>query len=575
MSLAPVEYTPELERVIRIPRRRWTMQEAQALADRLTPLLRTAAGEAAGVSLFPLQALGLAEFHQVRGGFFALPVGEGKTLQAWLLPYVACVSRSIYLNPASLMDDRERDFARLAKHWVNARPPARLVSYTALTQANNHDLLIRYKPKLIMADEGDLLRNPDSSMCMRLDEYAELDPDCMFVVLTGTPMRKSIKDICHLLKWTHKKWAPVPLTYKDREAWSNALDERVDMIKRQRPGALLHLAGPDVEARDDLERARIGFQQRLWETPGVIYVDKQSCETPLHLRLLQAPEDPLLDAAFKHFRSKEATPPFRGEPAGYELEGPLEMYRVGRELGCGFFGRPEPMPPTPWREARAAWAKFARQQIGRRGKGGQLLATELMVAKEFKDHPLHVAWKEIRPKYKWKSVAEWVSGSVIGYAREWLRTNTPAIVWCPHVPAGEALSRISGVPFFGAGGLTDAGESILNLPPRKSAICSIQSNKRGRNLQSHTRHLVVGWPQPATDVEQMLGRPHRRGQDDPVYFDVLISCAEHLYAIDMSYREAGFVKVTQGQTQKILIAEIDSSMITNYSGYRWDKEWAA
>lgn len=572
MSLSPVEYTPELERIIRIPRRVWTMAEAEDLARRLTPLLRTPAGEAAGVELFPMQALGLTEVHKVRGGFLAFPVGEGKTLTAWLLPYVMNVTRSIYLNPANLMPDRRTDFDRLSRHWVGARPPARLASYTELTLAKNHDLLKRFKPKLVIADEGDLLRNPESSMCIRLNEWAELDPECVFVIMTGTPMRKSIKNVCHLFRWTHRQWAPVPLTYRDREAWANALDERVDVIKRQRPGALLYLAGDEEkDVKDELERARRGFRRRLWETPGVIYLDKQTCDTPLSLRLIQAPEDPLLDAAFKHFRTHEATPPFHGEPDGYDLEGPLDMYRVGRELGRGFFSRFDPLPPTPWREARKAWAKFCRQQIGRT-INGVLLATELQVARAYKDHPYHLAWKEIKPKFKGVSVAEWVSGSVVACARDWLRQNHPAIVWSPHVAAGEALSRMSGVPFYGAGGVTSAGESILNLRANQSAICSLQSNKRGRNLQSHVRHLAFGWPQPATDVEQMLGRPHRRGQDKAVHFDVLISCAEDLYAIDMSYREAGHVKVMQGQTQKILIASIDTSMVRNYSGSRWSRD---
>lgn len=411
-------------------------------------------------------------------------------------------------------------------------------------------------------------------MCMRIDEYLKLDPECMFVLLTGTPMRKSLKNICHLLEWSHKEWAPVPRTYRDRESWANALDERVDTIKRQRPGALLHLAGPHVEAKDDLEKARIGFQERLWETPGVIYVDKQSCDAPLSIRLLQAPEDPALEEAFKHFRTKQATPPFDGEPNGYELEGPLDMYRVGRELGCGFFGRPDPMPPTEWLMARSAWNKFVRSQIGHRVKG-TLMATELQVAKAFSDHPLHVAWKKIKPTFKLNTRTEWVSGSPIAYAREWLKLNSPAIVWCPHIPAGEALSRLTGLPLYGAGGVSQNGESILNLRANQSAICALHSNKRGRNLQTHGRHLVLGWPQPATDAEQMLGRPHRQGREDPVHFDVLISCAEHLYAIDMTYREAGYVKVMQKQTQKILIADIDSSMVTRYTGYRWDKEWAA
>jgi hypothetical protein len=573
----PIERNAEFERIYSLPRRTWTKELGEEYSKRLTPLLATSEGLRAGVKLLPLQALGLWEAHQVRGGFFAFPVGAGKTLTAWLLPYVLQSKRPLYLNVAALESDRDYDFALLKKHWVTHRPEMRRETYSQLYQDGSWDLLSRYEPDLILADEGDLLRNTDSSATMRIDEYMLHHPKgktCMVVILTGTPIRKSLKNIAHLLRWTHKDLSPLPKRYVDLENWANAIDEKFDDLVRRPPGALLLFANDEDRkiAQNELDLARLGIQRRLIETPGYICSDEQSCDTSIHIRVLQAPPDPILDEHFRVFRTKETT------PDGWELEGPLEMFNVGHQLGCGFFTKPEPRPPYEWSKKRQAWFSYCRSKIGTRSKTGKLLATELMVAKEYAENELHQEWLAIKPTFRENRVAQWLSGSVLGYAKQWLQHNAPAMCWVIHIPVGEALSRMTGIPFFGAGGKNAEGTHIIKHSPTKPAICTIHANKRGRNLQGYTRHLVIGWPQPATDVEQLLGRSHRRGQMHPVHIDVLAACAEHFYALDQCYREASFVKMTGGQTQKILLANIDTSHVSQSLGFRWSKDpalWAA
>jgi hypothetical protein len=521
--------------------------------------------------LNPMQGLMLWEAHQVRGGFFGIPVGGGKTLASYLLPYVLNAKRALYLNVANLQEDRERDFTILAKHWVTQRPMMRRETYSQLYQEASWDLLLRYQPDLIIADESDLLRNEDSSATMRVDEYMKSDHGkrCMFVALTGTPLRKRLRDIAHILRWTHKIACPLPLRWVDIESWGSSVDEKLEGLIRRPPGALLHLANDEdrATAQNELDLARLGVGRRIAETPGVILSDDQSCDSPIEIRVLQAPEDRSLDETFVTFRRTMC------RPDGWQLSGPLEMYMIGNELGCGFFQKWDPLPPTLWTVARQQWSRFCASQIGTRSRRGALLATEKMVAREYSDHPIYLEWKAIEKSFIPNPVPQWISGSVLGLAKEWLQHNGPAICWVLNNAVGEALARMTGLPFYGAGGKTDQGQHIITHPANKNAIASIHSNKRGRNLQQMNRNLVIGWPQPAPDVEQLIGRMHRYGQDKAVYVDVIVGCAEHFEALHKSYREASCVKTLGKQTQKLLRAKIDTTHVRRSTGARWSRDF--
>lgn len=570
MAIYPVAANEEFRRIVALPSRRWTKELGIEYARRLTPLLATPAGLAAGEMLNPMQGLMLWEAHQARGGFFGIPVGGGKTLASWLLPYVLGAKRALYLNVANLEEDREKDFTALSKHWVTHRPAFRRETYSQLYQESSWDLLLRYQPDLIVADESDLLRNEDSSATMRVDEYmkTEFGAKCMFVALTGTPLRKRLRDIAHILRWTHKFACPLPLRWVDIENWGSAVDEKIEGLIRRPPGALISLASPEdhAEAKNELDLARLGVSRRIYETPGVILSDDQSCDSPIHIRVLQAPQDPVLDETFRTFRRTMC------RPDGWQLSGPLEMYMIGNELGCGFFQKWDPLPPTAWTVARQQWSRFCASMIGTRSGRGALLATEKMVAREYQDHPIYLEWKAIEPTFTPNSVPQWISGSVIGFAKAWLQSNGPAICWVMNVAVGDALARITGIPFYGAGGKTEHGAHIMNHPANKNAIASIHSNKRGRNLQHFNKNLALGWPQPAPDVEQFIGRMHRHGQTKEVYVDVIVGCEEHFAALHKSYQEASCVRTLGRQTQKLLRAKIDTSYVYKSTGYRWSRD---
>jgi hypothetical protein len=132
------------------------------------------------------------------------------------------------------------------------------------------------------------------------------------------------------------------------------------------------------------------------------------------------------------------------------------------------------------------------------------------------------------------------------------------------------LAQILGVTFYGQGGISAAGDSIESCNGQRSIVASVGSNKKGRNLQDRFhRNLVIAPPKSARDWEQMIGRTHRAGQERDVQFDVIISSAENFEALGAAWHEASFVRQTQGQTQKILRATINTQQPP--AGPRWNK----
>src|SRR5690606_2558808 len=121
-------------------------------------------------------------------------------------------------------------------------------------------------PDLIVLDESSKVRNPDAAVSKRMGRYiANHTPVC--APMTGTPIRKTLRNFNRPLVWALHYGTPLPMVYKDLEDWCGALDEKPREGRRP-PGALLRwYEGPPVSP---LEAARRGVQRRLAETPGAI-----------------------------------------------------------------------------------------------------------------------------------------------------------------------------------------------------------------------------------------------------------------------------------------------------------------
>lgn len=518
------------------------------------------------------QAVALYEAYHERGAFISAGVGFGKTLVSWLLSLIMGAPRPVLFVTGGLRDKTHDDFRDIAQFWQAPRPLPQIVSFEMLGQPNGATLLCDcgkcqrskdpetpggLRPTHVFADESDKFRDPKTATTRRMNRMMSKHPTTVYVGMSGTAWRKSIKNAAPQLIWALKERAPVPLDYVTMQEWSEALDLSSREIKRD-PGALCWLAGRDPETiltyRERCEVAAEGFKNWLLGTPGVIQTKGQSCDQPIHIRMLKAPEDPILDAAFLHFRKTSTT------LDGWDIDDPLSQLRHATEMATGFYYVWSPRPPQEWLDARREAATFVREKIKESARHGRPLDSKAPVYAMYPNEPVLVRWKAIEPTFTPNTVARPITASVLGYAAQWIKVNGPGLIWVQHDYVGKALSGMTGVPFFGSKGKDPTGRYIEKYDSRQSAIVSLLANERGRNLQSWNRNLVIG-PHPAgTKWEQAIfGRTHRKGQEHPVYIDVLLSCAEDVRAVEKAYEEAGWGNGTVGTEQKFLVASFDWS----------------
>lgn len=616
----PVRVTAELERILKIRRRvidfespeakklayEWSKQllnpAGLALFERFDALPepqrseafaliakpRNAGGENCPLLLSPEQAITMYEAYHLdqellaaeglHGGLCAFAgIGFGKTLLSWLLSLILGAGVPLLMVPGNLERKTHDDFADLSRYWLAPRPTPQILTFETLQHPNHEQILCScikctnkepkpetpsgIRPTHIFVDESDGFKKPKSARTRRLGRYMSKHPQTFYGGMTATPWTDSITDAAPQLIWALKTRAPVPLTFIDRQVWSQALDFTTrDGIMRD-PGALTWLAGVDpakVESFDArLELATQGFKNRLLETPGVVQTRGQSCSQPLIIRLLKAPDDPILDAAFHHFR-KTGT-----RPDGVIVEKePLRAHAHATELSCGFWYKWEPPPPEDWLAARQEATRFVNEQIEKSGRAGKPLDSSAPVYRAFPNEPCLLRWKAIEPSYKpdQHRVPVPLTASILAYAAAWMKVNGPGLVWVRHDYIGHALSAMTGVPYFGSQGKDPTGLYIAKYSAEKNAILSIKSNGRGRNIQSWHRNLVLGPPSSPTDWEQAIcGRTHRNGQDKPVFIDVVISCAENVRAIEKARGKANWMDTRTGASHKLLIADFDYS----------------
>lgn len=554
MARPSVAHTTDFDRIVELPRRVPTDEDAEAWAAVLSADLREPGAIA---TLRPWQAYALAEAAANDGAWLALPVGLGKTLISALLPVLLDAKRPLLIVPASLEDKTWADFSAFRGTWKTSRNPFVAKSWQWLCTDSAQNYFASYQPDLIVIDEADDLSNPSSAVAARIDRYVIAHPDVRVVAMTGTPGRTSIMNYWHILCWCLKERAPVPMREAEAQMWAAAIDHKVrEPSNRPRPGPL----------GDDIRSAREWYRARLLETPGVVIVDGDSCNAPLTVRTVLAREDSVLDDVFATFLKDFEV------PGGECVSDPLSRWRLDGQLGCGLYSRYVVPPPDEWLAARRALAKFVRDMIARSQRSSKPLDTEGQVLRRYAEHPIVECWRALRDTFIPQMETVWISTSTVESALDWLRASSePGIVWCGSVDFGEALARASGLEYYGRKGTSATGLRLHEAPQGRSMICSWNANKKGFNLQAWGRMLLVMPPQSAKWLEQIFGRAHRQGRDDEVFADILLTSGGTVDAFEAAIAEAGFGRETFALTQKILRAKVMRAKpkITQSNRFRW------
>ncbi len=167
-------------------------------------------------------------------------------------------------------------------------------------------------------------------------------------------------------------------------------------------------------------------------------------------------------------------------------------------------------------------------------------------------------WVGVRDTYTPKRKAHWICDCVVREAARWARWRVEedtGIVWVEHVAFGEALSKVSGLPYFREQGKDAEGRSIEEYRGG-SIIASIAACSEGFNLQHYSCNLVVAPPASGTTWEQLIGRTHRYGQEaDDVTIGVALKLPEQQAAFAQSIKDARYIQQTTKQEQKLILAD--------------------
>lgn len=560
-----VKDSAELRRIMALPRREWSKDEpgfAELLVD-MQQWLRMPSGT---MTLRPVQAKALAEMHDFGGLFGPMQVGAGKSLCSFLAPIVLEAKRPLLILPAKLREKTLREIGGYQKHF-RIVPPA-ILSYEMLSRENGGRLLAEAAPDLIIADECHRLKNKNASCTRKASEYLEKNPTTRFVALSGTITMRSIRDYVHILRWCLPKSSPLPNTQYDLEEWANAIDEKIEDMQRLGIGALVQLCDPAERERIHeagehiaLSVTRKAYQRRLTETPGVVATSESLLGASLMISAVQPQLGDELDEAFTKLRKDWVTPDDHPVIDGFQL------WRHARELACGFYYRWNPRPPPEWLAARSNWARFARDILARHTPG---LDSEMPVAKACAREELpnteYLTWRAIRDTFVPNQEAVWVSDGTLKFAADWLKKND-GICWVEHVAFGERLAEMTGLSYYGGGGLDKQKRMIED--GQGPCIASVLANSEGRNLQRWNKCLVVSCQPSGKGIEQMLGRVHREGQEaDEVSYEFMFACKEQMDGFYQALADARYLQDTLGSPQKLLYADLELNM-PNVTGPRW------
>lgn len=613
--------SPEFQRILKLPRRDWEKEaKHNDLYKRMTQAFKLPHGKQ---ELYLEQAAALADAHDQKGGIFPLSVGEGKTLVCFLLPVVLLgIKRPLLLIPAALDEKTWREFKEYQKHWLchpafstRERFDASFLSYQTLSRDSGKDTLNNLRPDMLIVDEAHFLANKNAACTRRVERYMLANPETVFCGMSGTITKRSIGDYWHLMYWALRERMPLPRGVAEMERWAEALDERkVDAVNRRAPGVLLQFCTeeerqkaipqrtapvgrtqqmPVFQFTEMLSAARLGYQRRLTDTPGIVCSPEKNLACSLVIRRLPVDPGPEVQAHLTKLRQERLT------PNGNLLATPRQVWACARQIACGFFYRWIPPPPMYWLTARNKWNWYVREilnpgaslyeqyqylnldspfQVAKAVAGSKAVkedddftdkdaCTEDEIKEEepvqelspkITDQRIQEAYREwaaVRKDFKINTVAEWLSDSTVNYCVDWANKNGPGIIWTDHRAFGEKLAERLGTGFCSRKGL-DANKKLIDDYNGKTVVASVAANKEGRNLQAWNRNLIVTVFPTGRIIEQLIGRTHRKGQKaDTVYVDWIAACDEQDQGFVQMMADAKYIQETLRQRQKLLYAD--------------------
>jgi len=236
------------------------------------------------------------------------------------------------------------------------------------------------------------------------------------------------------------------------------------------------------------------------------------------------------------------------DPQGDIIPDGMSLWRLLRQLQCGFYLRWKVKPPREWTDRRREWNGFVRESIANsRGK----LDTEAQVKEAYPDAAELLQWQAIEPTFEPETEPVWVDAGPLAHMISWAQGNK-GIVWVENRALGARLQN-EGIPYYGAG----SDRALMECTGGPVAL-SIAAHGEGKNLQDRwSTNLFPVIPSSAATFEQTIARTHRAGQpEDEVTADVWLSIKQSGTQFEALMAEAIATKQIMGIAQRLTYCTI-------------------
>jgi len=481
-----------------------------------------------GTALRPAQRLGLYWLGQVGGLLGAIGVGHGKGLLSMLAPNAVNARRPMLLLPASMIPTFQRELAKFgAMGWL-VRTDLMLISYEQLSRQNAVQMLASLNPDFIFADECHKIADLTSTRTGRFCRYMDANPRVLFAAVSGTLVKRKLKDFAHLAGYALRNAGSVhpdagsilPREYMPLERLGACIDTQRgrwdEIIKDRAAPAFIQPIMDAAEAHGNSlscpktgalgtfkQRARRAWAHRFGHAPGVVATASASVDASLHVHGIDLPPPFEVQKALDLLKEAQI------RPDGEEVDDPMRAALIREQLLAGGYTRwlwPNGVADDEWLKLRASWHRECRKIIATRDvfhDSAALVAQGLTHGRI--DNPQALSalteWQRVRSRWAPHPPVEWVwlSKYKIEYAKAWAREG--GVIFYSQQAVGDALEA-AGIETWRAGTEPETSK-------RKAIACSIKAHGTGKNLQRHRRELVISW---LLDMEQVIGRIHRQGQ---------------------------------------------------------------
>ena len=332
-------------------------------------------------ALNPAQAWVLREAPKAGGALGFLSIGSGKTFAAILValafprvktavvlakPDQRLHYRNAYLQlrehfrVPSLIFDRTND---RGTYMIEGAPALHFIPYSILQQMKQSDILERYSPNLIVADEAHCLsaaprsRSAGSTRARRFLHYMAAHGDVHFCCWSGSLVNKSLQDMTHLSAHALGLGSPYPILPDDVEAWSAVIDPSRMPDTTSSTAVALSRAFADGRRRSDVallvstnDDVREGLKRKAMATLGVVSTKSASvtCSIAMHMR-----EPPKMPEKVKTALDGVRKDWLRPDQA--DLVEAFEQATCAREVASGFYYR------WVYRNPKCEWANDSEQ----------------------------------------------------------------------------------------------------------------------------------------------------------------------------------------------------------------------